>query len=72
MGRAEQMADGRSTHTVRFAAATTYLVDNVPSFYDVRFVQALDPADGVEMWIVFKLDADFVVIGSRTYLSGEI
>lgn len=72
--RAAQLADPGVAAPVVFAQAISYLSGGRPVGYEVRFVQALDVDDsGARLWIMFLLDADYLVRDTSTQVtSGSV
>ena len=68
--RAAQLADPTTGSPVVFAQAISYLSGGRQVGYEVRFVQQLVGDDtGARLWILFLLDADYLVKDTSTEIT---
>lgn len=68
MSQAQEMRDTSVYFDVRFAEVEIHWVGETVVRYDVKFVQMIDPEGGIQLWIIFNVDADLNVTDSRIYI----
>lgn len=66
--RADGHADPNVGYPMDLSEQTATTVDGVPVSYRVRFVQWIDPAGGIQLWVEFELDAAFAITSENAYI----